>query len=747
MINKEGPIFTSGKRKNLMRKSLTISFVLLILIAGYAVTALAVGPVFWRVNTRAEIEKGDASGVSIAENGTLTLAPSVTEVFDTKQAYIWSSAVDNAGNVYLGTGHEGRIFKVDASGRGSLLYKSSELDVTALAVDSRGVLYAGTSPDGKVYRITSDGTASAFFEPKSKYIWSLAFDRQGRLVVGTGDKGGVYRVTPDGKGSLLTTTTQTNITSVLIDAAGNIIAGTDPGGLVLRIWPEGRVFTLFDSAQREVHELALGAGGEIYALTVTESASGAGANAAAPVATPATPAASDESVTITIGDVQVIDSTAMAGAGASGTTSSAAVKSVVYRIDQNGGADALWESRDSAGFALTVARDGQVLVGTGLKGRIYCLESGRKPLLLSQSGEAQTARFVTAGDRLYAATSNLGKLYRIGKDLGASGTYTSTVKDALTTAAWGVVQWAGDGNIEIQTRTGNTAVPDSTWSDWSAALKRADGEAISSPRARFIQWRATLKTGSQPPRLREVLVSYLPKNVAPRVTTITILPVGIGLQALPQQPVDPGAEQAGIEPMTLGVVTVMPPRRIFQRGAVSLQWQSEDRNGDSVEYAIYYRAASGGEFYPVKTGLRENYYTIEPNALPDGRYVFRIVVTDSPSNPPGVSLSDDLETEPIDIDNTPPAVTVGQPARSGEMTVVEFQVSDTTSILRRAEYQLDGGTWQSVYPVDGITDSRREVFQVRVKVTDDRPHLLAFRVFDANANVGNGQAPLRGSAR
>ena len=259
------------------------------------------------------------------------------------------------------------------------------------------------------------------------------------------------------------TTTQTNITSVLIDAAGNIIAGTDPGGLVLRISPEGRVFTLFDSAQREVHELALGTGGEIYALTVTESASGAGSNAAAPVASPAAAAAaSDESVTITIGDVQVIDSSVSTAVAASGTTSSAGVKSVVYRIDQNGGADALWEARDSAGFALTVARDGQVLVGTGLKGRIYCLEAGRKPLLLSQSGEAQTARFVTVGDRLYAATSNLGKLYRIGKGDWSFGTYTSTVKDALTTASWGVVQWAGEGNIEIQTRTGNTAIPDLT---------------------------------------------------------------------------------------------------------------------------------------------------------------------------------------------------------------------------------------------------------------------------------------------
>ena len=112
---------------------------------------------------------------------------------------------------------------------------------------------------------------------------------------------------------------------------------------MLRISPEGRVFTLFDSAQREVHELALGAGGEIYALTVTDSATGAASNASAPVASTPSSTASDDSVTITIGDVQVIDSSSsMTASSTSGTTSSAGVKSVVYRIDQNGGADSLW---------------------------------------------------------------------------------------------------------------------------------------------------------------------------------------------------------------------------------------------------------------------------------------------------------------------------------------------------------------------------------------------------------------------
>src|SRR5688572_17172776 len=127
-----------------MRRTFLILLSLSIFTFGI-MTATASGPVFWRINTRAEVEKGDARGVSIADNGTMTLAPSLIEVFDTKQAYIWSTVADNAGNIYLGTGNEGRIYKVDSGGKGTLLYKTTELSVMALAVDDQGNLYAGTS--------------------------------------------------------------------------------------------------------------------------------------------------------------------------------------------------------------------------------------------------------------------------------------------------------------------------------------------------------------------------------------------------------------------------------------------------------------------------------------------------------------------------------------------------------------------------------------------------------------------------
>lgn len=718
------------------------------------VTAFAGGPVFWHVNTRAEIERGDAQGVSIAETGALTLAPAFTEVFDTKQAYIWSVAADNVGNVYLGTGHEGRVFKVDATGKGSLLYKTGELDVMALAVDAAGNVYAGTAPDGKIYRITPQGEGKVFFEPKTKYIWALAFDQQGRLLVGTGDKGVIWRITPDGKGAPLVTTTQTNITALKIDAAGNIIAGTDPGGLVLRVTPDNKVFTLFDSSQREVRDLVTGKDGEIYALAISESAGSGGSNATPAPVTPATPTviSADEGVTVTIGDVQVIDSPATSSTTTSPSRNAGdQAKSALYRIDAGGVTDVLWDSKDVVAFAVTLNDNGRALIGTGQKGRIYSTavtESGiRNPVLLAQSTEAQTSRFVKAGGRIYAASSNLGKLFRLGSDTIASGTYTSSVRDAQTLGTWGRISWIGEGEVELQTRSGNTAVPDSTWSEWSQAYRAADagrdGAAITSPRARFIQWRATLKKGATAPSLREVTVSYLPRNVAPSINSLTILPVGVALQALPQQQPDPAAEQAGIDPAVLGTSVQIPPRKLFQRGAISLQWTAEDRNGDALEYSVFYRAAAGGEWFPLKTGMKENYYTIDANALPDGRYVFRVVASDLPSNPGGVALSDEQETEPIEVDNTAPTVTAGTPAVSGGKAEVVFRVNDATSIIRRAEYQLDGGQWRTVFPVDGIADSRREEFRVTVTLPDAKPHVIAFRAFDANANVGSAQVSVR----
>src|SRR5688572_4758042 len=112
----------------------------------FLLPVFAADPSIWTVGTRADVLRGDARGVSIDANGSITLAPKLTEIYKTEQPYIWSTAIDPAGNVFLGTGGEGRIFKVTSAGTGALFTDLNELNVSALAVGRGGELFAGTSP-------------------------------------------------------------------------------------------------------------------------------------------------------------------------------------------------------------------------------------------------------------------------------------------------------------------------------------------------------------------------------------------------------------------------------------------------------------------------------------------------------------------------------------------------------------------------------------------------------------------------
>ena len=745
-------------------RSLTILLILVVITSGI-IEATAGGPLFWRIDNFSEVGRGELQGVTLDGRGAATLAPPLREVFDTKQAYIWSSVADQSGNIYLGTGNEGRVYRVDPAGKGELLYQTPELSVMALAVDARGFIYAGSSPDGKVYQISRSGEAKVFFDPKAKYIWALAFDPQGRLLVATGEKGVLHRVEPNGNSTVLATLGatigQSNLTSLRVDRAGNILVGTDPGGMVVRVAPGGpngaevKIFTLFDSEQREIHDLALtsGPGGEevVLALAVAESAgSGASSSAAAPPAGGA-PGGFEGSVTVTLSDVQVVDSgsTSSTGSGTSGSSSSGAVKSILYRLAADGSWQSLWESRDAVGFSLQTQPDGQVLLGIGRKekGRVLTLNAAGQTEAgtLVALPEGQVSRLIQAGGRTYAASSNLGKLYALGSGTLTEGVITGNVLDSVHHAAWGELAWNGSGTVEFQTRSGNTTTPDQTWSDWSRPLppsgQSSRSARIESPAARYLQWRATLRRQGEAatPLLREVTIHYLPRNLAPRVTALTTLPIGVALQPAPPPSSEgiPAALQN--EAMIVTNNLPMPPRRVFQQGALSLQWQGEDRNGDQLEYAIHYRLAAGSDWFTLRSGLRENYLTIDSKELPDESYVFRVLASDRSANPAQLALTGSRETETIAIDNTAPELSLRIETAAGARVTIRASASDRTTIIRRAEYQLDGGTWLPVFPVDGLADSPREEFALPLDLPDRRPHLVAVRVFDANSNIAIAQ--------
>ena len=708
----------------------------------FGLNAFAGEPVIWEMGSRAELLKGEARGVSVTDTGLLTLAPRIDQVFNTEQAYVWSSAMDAAGNVFVGTGHDGRIFRVTPDGRGALFYKSSELDVTALAVAKDGALLAATSPDGKVYRISGDGKADVYFDPPDKYIWSLAVLGDGSLAVGTGDGGKLYRVRAAGaqpEASLLISTNQTHVISLAVNKQGDLIAGTDPGGLVLRISADGKAFGLYDAPLREIHALAAADDGSVYALGLSDAA----ATTRQAAATTTTTETAVATVTTDDGNVtQVVQPTAAARSRNDLTNA----RSAVFRILPDGGTDVVWSSTSITGFAL-VARPNGVLLGTSDKGRIYSITPDGRDTLLLQSTEGQISTLAARGSNVYAASSNQGKLFRYGDALMGDGSYESPVRDAKLVATWGRIWWRGQGPLELQTRTGNSDKPDSTWSDWSGVYSDANGTQITSPKARFIQWRAVLHgagTRGASPQIEDVSLAYLPRNVAPEVLSITVLPPGVSLQQPIQLQPDPNIESAGLDPSIFGMMVQNQPRRVFQRGARSLQWQGEDRNSDTLEYAVYYRSLGEANFRLLKEHLRDTFYTVDGASLADGRYIFKVVATDVLDNPAGNALSGERISEAVDVDNTPPVVRAGgNAAISGDRVRVAFDVEDATGRLKRADVSIDGGAWREVFPDDGIADSQRERFSLEVAVEGPGEHTISLRAYDNSSNVGTVSVIIR----
>jgi len=549
--------------------------------------------------------------------------------------------------------------------------------------------------------------------------------------------------------SLLVSTNQTHVISLAVTPQGDLIAGTDSGGLVLRVSPEGKTFALFDTQLREIHALAPAADGSIYALALSDAAASARVPSTPAAAQPQSTEGTTPSTSVTI---TAIDETGAPIQGQSGQTRSrsdlSTARSAVFRILPDGATDVVWSSPTVTAFAIAPGlQPGSVLIGTADKGRIYSVTNDGRDTLLLQSPEGQISSLLVRNNQIYAASSNQGKLFRFGNELVSEGTFESPVRDAKLTASWGRIWWRGSGVVEVQTRSGNGERPDATWSDWSTVYRDPEGNQIASPRARFIQWRATVRASgltSAQSWVEDVSVAYLPRNVAPEVLSITALPIGVGLQQIVQVTVDPNVESSGLDPSVFGPVAQVPPRRFYQRGARSFQWQAEDRNSDTLEYAIYYRALNEQTFRLLKDKLRDNFYTIDGATLADGRYVIKVIASDAPDNPPGQKLTGERLSEPVDIDNTPPVVKLmGQPQVSRDSVRVVFAVDDATGKVRKADASLDGAAWTPVFPDDGIADSGHEVYSVDFGALAPGEHSISLRTFDSSGNIGTLSVTVR----
>src|SRR5919198_1440951 len=464
----------------------------------------AATPTFWTVSTQADFLKGDVEDLSIDSDGRVFLGPTAARLAETAAPFLWTLLSGADGALLAGTGNEGQVLRIARDGKVSTFFDAVELEVHALAPAPNGGLYVATSPDGKIYQVSADGTAKTFFDPEDKYIWALAGGHDGVLYAATGEKGTIYRITPDGKGSVFYKTNTTNVVSLAIDRDGNVIAGTESPGRIFRIDPQGKAFVLIDSPFKEIHAIRMADEGTIYAAAF--SGAPGGEDREAPILTtpeppkPPVPTVSAEITSITVvGDTSSGVTAPATGAREPRGTRNA--KGAIYRIRPDGLWDTVWEAMDDWPFDLLIEKDGALIVGTGKEGKLFRITGDpvRATLLARVSARQVTALLRDSAGRIVGATSNPGKVFTLASERAKRGTYDSDVRDAGTVATWGAIRWrasAAAAEIELYTRSGNTATPDETWSAWSKPYTVAQGESITSPNARYLQWRAVLKTNA-----------------------------------------------------------------------------------------------------------------------------------------------------------------------------------------------------------------------------------------------------------
>ena len=711
----------------------------------------AQGTKLWTVGRFDEMEKGSSEGVAIRNDGRLEAGPATSLLYATGKSYVWSLASDAAGNGYVGLGGTSSgsavVMKVAPDGKAAQFFEGKELAVQALRVLPDGSVLAATSPDGKVYRIpVGGGAATVFFDPsateeKPKYLWDLAVGKAGEVYVAAGAPAVVYRVSAGGgKAEVLFKTADQHIRCLMMGTNGTLWAGSDGAGVIYR-FATGTVgakpFAAYAAPRREITALAMDAAGNVYAAGV-----GTGRSVLPPL-----PVTGNVGVTITFS--QPGSSTA------AGANSLVPDGSEIYKIAADGSPQKLVTLKDDVVYALAF-RGRSLLAATGNRGRVYRIDTNDvgRYTDVAHLEAAEAMAFAPVKDGLLVATSNSGKVFRLGDAVSSNATYTSSVFDAQGFSQWGRVEARGSAaaGFDLFVRSGNVESPLMGWSDWSRV--DADG-SVSVPPGRFAQWKAALRTGGL---LDSVALNFLTKNVAPVVEEVVVQP---GARVPPPTATPANATvqvsfpaAAGASPMITPDTSTAPLLAQKDKTAITVRWLAHDDNSDDLTFAVWYRGVGEANWRLLKDKISERAYSFDSSLLPDGSYALKVAASDSPSHTDAEALAGERVSEVFVVDTTPPVPGVLTAAMVGGGAGLKIHATlearDATSPIAHAEYSVDAGPWQYLEPVGKVSDSLMERYDfvaavpvATAPVADAKEHVLAVRVYDRYENVVAVKAVVR----
>lgn len=661
---------------------------------------------------------GEAKGVAVSSDGTLSLSPPASRYFDAQEGRIAARAGD-AERVALVFAETGRVVVVKDGGKAEEWGNAPKGVPTAVALDGKSVYVATLAPTA-LYRFSAPSKPEKLELPKVDgkdvtQIWALEPTSSG-LLVGTGLPGRLFRYS-DKKYTEIFKPNDTVVRSLALDRHGNIYVGGGTKGVVYRGAQKGGFTALHDSGLDEILEMSVTEDGTVFFVGLGGASKDAKGERVA---------------------------------------EKGKIRSQLIRVDSEGFFDALAGSDDEIIYSVTPTGPGRVLVAStsvdkdNPRGRVYAtIAESREVSLVHQSAAAQVIGVLARGKGRYVAVTNEpAGLELIDSGYRREGEVALSVFDGGTPSRFGSVQLEGQQpggtSIAVRLRSGQTATPDDTWSAWTKDLPIGLGSP-DVPAGRFVQAKLVLRSdGSKTPVARRVRIAFSRQNVSPYVGEVTLLAKGVTLTALPtdiQRERTVMINDKGLQELKR-IDTLMPPpeggargKQSITPGSLTVAWVAQDPNGDDLKFDLFFKSEGDAEWRLLKADFDDPFYGFAPFGLADGRYQFRVVAKDDPSNPPGKGKHEARESVWFTVDNTPPALS----KLEADKRALRFSATDGLSPIVKAEYSVDGQPMRPLVSTDGILDSAKEQFEVPLPEGKSGSHSVSVRVEDEGGNAAAGQ--------
>jgi hypothetical protein len=697
------------------------------------------------IATPGNYEKARLEQTVVSSQGSVRLARSLQPlplngVLDA--ARIWDVIEDKAGNLYVATGDDGRIFKIALDGLVSVAFDTGDSQVLCLAAGGDGSVYAGTGPAGRIIRIDPAGKASVLNKGVASYVWALVFDdKANSLYAATGPRGGVYRVGADGKAELFFQAKQDHILSLVRAPDGVFYAGTDRQGLVYRIDSHGKGYVLFQAPQSEVRCLQL-TGQALYVGTSSPSGGRPGTTAgkrqadsrlsmldkpsrpegqrvdeerkSPPKKPPTDESASEDRSSSSRSDRSERDSERSSSTERASSPSGG--ENSVYRLGFDGSVREVFREK---GLVLSLLKlNDRLYVGTGSQGQLFEEEESTKERSeIARLDHGQIQRLFQRRDgSILLAAGDPGKLYVLQDRYVNSGTVYGEAIDAKLVSRWGAISWQADlpsgTKFSVAVRGGNVSEPDETWSEWSAPQSDPQTAVAGIRPARYLQFRLKFETSNSAvsPVLHNLTIRYATLNQAPEVTSLDV----------------PNLDSASAK----------------DAKKLRIKWSATDANEDDLVFDIFVRKEGWKDWVRIEDGYPKTDYEWDTTTMPTGMYEVKVVASDRPDNNEEDSLTGERISGPVAVAHEPPTVTLKLAKLDGNRAAFEASASSTLVRLSSASYSLDGGKWTNVYPTGGLFDSREAKFRFNSDGLEAGAHVLVLRVRDAAGNTANADVVL-----